>query len=398
VSTLADRHATLPTQMHLRWFAVVLGAALSLTPPATAAERRDFVVKYGVMEAVDAMHGALRETKRITRDPGRCPGWSFIVDPPSDSPYEVYSIHHLPAPPGTLSGNLERQAAGFKTPVEHVQGVRRFDFDFDEDDPLGAYSIEVFVNGKLKATLRFTLVAAAAPTASAEPGGTSTPLGTIEWDAYDQSGGLSLTHGRTTVTAGNIAVQSGMSADGPFVRWLIHLDERFAIGMMSDPESERSALTGFGMFLDLAGERTFSWEWFNVVTCSNAVKLQGEGRLALKMAKRDRGWEITRTEFLTDTTFRARPLPGGEDQREWTVRIAKGSYINWPPADSVPASGKSFTRRGFPNLALSPNAEVGAPQNSAVPSGRVPVNLSECEHAGFLIGGRRAADPSGAAE
>ncbi len=339
MSTLADRHATV-LRMRLRSVAVLLGAALCLTCPATAAERRDFVVKYGVMEVVDARRAALHETKRITRDPGRCPGWSFIVDPPSDSPYEVYSIHHLPAPPGALSGNLERQARGFKTPVAHVQGVRRFDFDFDEDDPVGAYRIEVFVNGTLKATLRFDLVALAAPTTATKSGDASAPLGAIEWEADDPTGGQSPARRHTTLSAGSIEVRSDTSEHGPSRRWLVHLDERFAIGMVSEPESERSAQTGFGMFLELAGERTFSWEWFNVVTCSNAIKLQGEGLLALNMTKRDLGWEIAHIEFLTDTTFRAHPSPRGEDQAEWTIKIGKGSFINLPRADSVPTPGQ----------------------------------------------------------
>ena len=42
---------------------------------------------------------------------------------------------------------------------ERVKGVHRWDFEFNQGDPLGAYRIDVFVNGTLVAPLAFEVVA-----------------------------------------------------------------------------------------------------------------------------------------------------------------------------------------------------------------------------------------------
>jgi len=150
------------------WIAVILSVAGALAQlPSASAEspaRREFIIKAGVMEPADARGDRLRETRTISADPGRRPGWCFIVDPPTDAPYEVYSIHYLPLPPDRLTGDFagvkpDRAVNGLKTELKRVDGIRPFCFDFHAGGPLGEYRVEVFIDGSLKTTRRLKVVA-----------------------------------------------------------------------------------------------------------------------------------------------------------------------------------------------------------------------------------------------
>jgi hypothetical protein len=136
--------------------------------PGAASGRQDFMVKAGVMEPAAAGKAAgkdvLRETAIVTLEPSRRPGWCFLVDPPNDERYEVYSIHHLPGTPKSLGGDFLGQsaapgAAGIKTDVRSGDGIQVFCFDFHSGDPLGEYQVEVFINRALKTTIRLQVVA-----------------------------------------------------------------------------------------------------------------------------------------------------------------------------------------------------------------------------------------------
>jgi hypothetical protein len=147
-------------------FVVPLTALLTLGAlrSGLASERQAFVVKAGVMEAATAGTDRLRETAVVTMDPSRRPGWCFVVDPPNSRPYELYSIHHLPSPPKSLTGDFQGMepalaVRGIKTDVQHVDGIRTSCFDFSSGDPLGEYRVEVFINGTPTTTLRLEVVA-----------------------------------------------------------------------------------------------------------------------------------------------------------------------------------------------------------------------------------------------
>jgi hypothetical protein len=94
-------------------------------------------------------------------DPTRRPGWCFLVDPPTDETYEVYSVTYLPAQPTQLHGDFAGQSeasSGLKSVASRVAGIRPFCFDFDSGDPLGDYRVEVFINGERHSELRMEVV------------------------------------------------------------------------------------------------------------------------------------------------------------------------------------------------------------------------------------------------
>jgi hypothetical protein len=94
-------------------------------------------------------------------DPTRRPGWCFLVDPPNDQTYEVYSVTYLPGQPSKLTGDFARQSeasAGLRSATSRVDGIRPFCFDFDPGDPLGEYRVEVFINGVRQSEVRMQVV------------------------------------------------------------------------------------------------------------------------------------------------------------------------------------------------------------------------------------------------
>jgi len=147
---------------------ILASTALLARAPSFAADENDFRVELGVMERVGGATDRLRPTHTVTMDPTRKPGYCFLVHPPDNEPYRIYSIHHLPAAPERLAGALHplspsQVAQGVRTPTERIDGIRPFCFDFDPGDPLGAYRIDVFVNDALKATLEMDVVAPERP-------------------------------------------------------------------------------------------------------------------------------------------------------------------------------------------------------------------------------------------
>lgn len=123
--------------------------------------RTTLVVKAGVMEPTDPGVDRLHETQRITMDPTKRPGLCFLVDPPDDEPYEVYSVACLPSHPKQLTGDFAGQSessAGLTSTTSRVDGIRPFCFDFHPGDPLGEYRVEVFINGAFHTELRMQVV------------------------------------------------------------------------------------------------------------------------------------------------------------------------------------------------------------------------------------------------
>jgi hypothetical protein len=112
----------------------------------------------------------------------------------------------------------------------------------------------------------------------------------------------------------------------------VSLDQHFFLGMAESPSKNLAEKKGFGLTIgrdDL--EKVFSWEWFVVNYEDHAYKLQENGSLRIKMAQVGPGWEVTRTEFLSDVSLRAMIAEeGGPDNPKWRVRILKGSFIRWP--------------------------------------------------------------------
>jgi hypothetical protein len=143
--------------MFKRILGLNLVLAFALSSSVAAEDRTEFIVKIGVMERAAEQRDRLRPTRTLTMDPSRRPGFCFIVDPPTEDPYEVYSVHSLPAAPKMLTGEFanestDRAPLGMTTRTEHTEGIRPFCFDFHDGDPIGTYMVRVFINSTLTAS------------------------------------------------------------------------------------------------------------------------------------------------------------------------------------------------------------------------------------------------------
>ena len=66
-------------------------------------------------------------------------------------------------------------------------------------------------------------------------------------------------------------------------------------------------------------------------TDHRAAKIQESGELGIDVLPVGSEWEITRTEFLTDISFRvARLSIDPPELPSWRVFVLKGSTIAWP--------------------------------------------------------------------
>jgi len=71
---------------------------------------------------------------------------------------------------------------------------------------------------------------------------------------------------------------------------------------------------------------------FTIDREEHATKLQETGELNFDAKKVDSRWEISRTDFLTDVTFRVKlyETDGHKSYPKWRITILKGSYVSWP--------------------------------------------------------------------
>ncbi len=155
---------------------------------------------------------------------------------------------------------------------------------------------------------------------------------TWETKSIGQGGPTPIANGvKTYSPAKDIIVRDGPTKDGApsWVKSLV-LDENFAIGASVHREQP---LTGFGLMVFRRGGRDgFSWEWFDKANGSTFAKLQGNGRVAVKVKKQGEAEEITSVEFLEDVTLRYlddMSKPPGTVNHE--VLIRKGSVLALAP-------------------------------------------------------------------
>jgi hypothetical protein len=157
--------------------------------------------------------------------------------------------------------------------------------------------------------------------------------GQIKWIAREAATGRTIDTGTMTIHVRDIKVERKSSEDeAPFFSKRIDLNRDFYFEMAEFPTTDLADLEGFGLVIEHRNLRTFCWEWFNVDRGKHAIKLQEAGELSFDTKKVGSRWEMTRTEFLTDVTFRIELYetdPNTHDPK-WRVTILKGSYVNWP--------------------------------------------------------------------
>jgi hypothetical protein len=113
----------------------------------------------------------------------------------------------------------------------------------------------------------------------------------------------------------------------------IKLNRGFILSKHEFPRAERTFGEGFGLRVENRKFATIGYEWFKFDGENHATKAEESGDIAFDMNKINSRWEMTRTEFLSDVTFRVNHIGQGdipENFPKWRVTILKGSYVNWP--------------------------------------------------------------------
>ena len=135
-------------------------------PSARTAAETEFVIRFGIIRLVAPNQFKLMQ--ETTRIPKLTRSQDFLygveIAPRQGTDYEVFFIAHLPAAPKQLSGLAsgtppDTAVSGIKMPAQRARGPSVTPFWFDEGDPLGRYSLEVFVNGQSKRIIKYDVVA-----------------------------------------------------------------------------------------------------------------------------------------------------------------------------------------------------------------------------------------------
>jgi hypothetical protein len=113
----------------------------------------------------------------------------------------------------------------------------------------------------------------------------------------------------------------------------IKLNRDFYLSKLEFPRAERNFGEGVGLSVENRKFATTGHEFFKFDGEHHATKAEESGDIAFDMKKINSRWEMARTEFLSDVTFRVNLIGQGDIQEnfpKWRVTILKGSYVNWP--------------------------------------------------------------------
>jgi hypothetical protein len=131
---------------------------------STAASNKDFEIRFGILEHDKAGNIFItEETTNITLKLAAT-GYRFgcKITPPNQSPYTFQTITHLPAAPREVTGKFydanQKPVKDLVSKVATISSGPFFDsMHFDAGDPVGKYSRDIFINGKLVKTIIFNV-------------------------------------------------------------------------------------------------------------------------------------------------------------------------------------------------------------------------------------------------
>jgi hypothetical protein len=127
--------------------------------------QNNFHIRFGIIARDDLGNYFIsKETTNIPRK-FRETGFRFgyEVVPPDQNPYTCQFVVHLPSPPDAITGGIAQVNPGkpsttITSQKKEISGRSYIALMwFDPGDPVGDYSVDVFVNGKLLKTIKFNV-------------------------------------------------------------------------------------------------------------------------------------------------------------------------------------------------------------------------------------------------
>ncbi|MEE4659952.1 MAG: hypothetical protein V2J89_05745 [Halieaceae bacterium] len=138
--------------------------SLLLVSSVSVQSAEDYVVKFGILENRSGQFSLLVETSVLPLIPvDKGLYFGVEISPESNDPYVIDLVAKLPGEPKKLSGVFEgttpRQAQeGLTFPSYKLTGVSTIPMGFDEGDPLGIYTLEVYANKNLIKTIEYQAI------------------------------------------------------------------------------------------------------------------------------------------------------------------------------------------------------------------------------------------------
>ena len=159
-------------------------------------------------------------------------------------------------------------------------------------------------------------------------------IGQLTWKILDCDSGAILSQGSRPVLASevHIVASSGFMSSVLYSKRL-PIDGGFYIDLAESPERQGDDIDGFGFGAARDNDSGFSWEWFEVDQDSHATKIQESGDLGFSVVDLGGRWEVARTDFLSNVSFRVFhhvPFNVWRNKPRWRIEIEKGSYVTWP--------------------------------------------------------------------
>jgi hypothetical protein len=166
-------------------------------------------------------------------------------------------------------------------------------------------------------------------------------VGRLTWVIHEAATGKTIDSGAFDIHLRDITVKGiydrGVSLFSPRIEpehfaKEIKLNRDFYLSKLEFPRAERNFEGGVGLSVRNRKFATTGHEWFKFDGENHATKSEESGEIAFDMNKINSHWEMTRTEFLSDVTFRVNLIGSKipENFPKWRVTILKGSYVNWP--------------------------------------------------------------------
>lgn len=144
------------TQFGYMVFPVLAMLGCQATPPRDIGQ---FEVEFGIL--YPRPFPIVRErTNTIPLNTCTSFRFGFAIRPPNDKPYEVATIHYLPQVPQVTDGQVAERGPPVRLAYEPrvARGPKRTAYEFDDGDPTGAYSMELFINGVLHTAVDYEVV------------------------------------------------------------------------------------------------------------------------------------------------------------------------------------------------------------------------------------------------
>jgi hypothetical protein len=162
-------------------------------------------------------------------------------------------------------------------------------------------------------------------------------VGKLGWVIREVTTGKTIDEGAKDLRIKDIIVKKSIVKNPSYYDRLhfhqsIRFNKGFYLARLVYPQADRS-FKRFGLRMEHRTRPTVCSEWFNIDGEHHATKSEESGEMAFDIGQVNSNWEITRTEFLSDVSFRMNLLGdtnAQENYPKWRVTILKGSYVNWP--------------------------------------------------------------------